>query len=239
MLYIKKFNNIENFESYKNSIHYIRPNVSLINNNRQLSYEQRYKKLEYIDNPNVNLNYQMYINKNFHFISTHEYRIECKLHFVNHYDTTNVDQCPILTLSKFVESEYVYGYMIYWHKSDNIYELSESYLSPSFITYIGPSTDIIITNTIISGLTNEFYLTLYGNIRAYWPSFTNCKIYYVKITDVTTNTLICHLIPKIDANENIKYLLDLTDNTKYYLQTLGNRYREQSELTIYPNEIET
>ena len=83
MKHIKKFNNLNSLNNYKNTEYYTRPNVSLEIQNKQLSYEQRYKNIEYIDNPNVDLNYQMYINKNFHFISTHQYRIQCKLQYIS------------------------------------------------------------------------------------------------------------------------------------------------------------
>lgn len=193
---------------------------------------QQIEDTSYISNPNVENGYHVYVNKNFHFDSTHSYKIEAKFKWLN--NTTNQDQSAahIVAIGKYARSIDVNGYRIYWHSSNRIYTngLGVSYSNK------GASTDLCTVSDIITGLTNEYYLTLFSNIRAYNRTMTNSEIYYVKITDTTTNTVVCNLIPKYNATRNIYFFRDTTDDTDYYLETLSPNMRESSDLTTYANE---
>lgn len=190
------------------------------------------RNLEYITNSNVEQGYHFYINKNFHFVSNHTYKIETKLKWLNNTSNQDGAKAFFLGIGKFVKSNEVSGYSIYWHNSDKVYRngLGISYANSGDV-----STEKIISDQV-TGLTNEYYLTIFSNIRAYQRRMTNAQIYYVKITDVTTDTVICNLVPKYNATRNVYYMQDTIDDSIYQPVTLGSNMRETSDLTIYPNE---
>lgn len=201
----------------------------------QIIDDQRFNlglHLGYIENPNVENGSHMYINKNFHFISSHTYKVESKLKWLNNKANANDGFSIIFGIGKYKATTNVDGYRVYWHSSNNVYRngMGVSYANS------GSSSNEITISDQITGLTNEYYLTLFSNIRAYTGTMSNARIYYLKITDVTTDTVICNLVPKYNATRNIYYMQDTTDNSTYQFITLGSSMREESDLTIYENE---
>lgn len=233
MKYLKKFTNIESLTIYKNSTDYIRPNVSLVNNKIE-NYEQRFKNIDMLTNYDINDIYQgIYINKNFHFIETHQYRVQCKFKYYTEQNFISTDKHLVLSICKFEYSNNPTGYRLYAHTDGNIYHYYDNVYKK-----LGSNNNIIIEDDILNNLTNEYYLTLYSNIRNFYISNGKFDIYYVKITDITDdNKMICHLIPKYDAQNNIGYFEDITDNSKYYFDERST-YRDINEITIYENESE-
>lgn len=188
--------------------------------------------VDYITNDDVQQGYHMYINKNFHFISNHTYKVEAKVKWLNNTSNQDGSTAFILGIGTYAKNSAVDGYSIYWHNSNNIYRNG---CGVSYSNSGNPSTEKIISDQI-TGLTNEYYLTLFSNIRAYTRRMTNSQIYYVKITDVTTDTVVCDLRPRYNATQNIYFLVDTTDNSEYYFVSLSPNMREPSDLTTYANE---
>ena len=192
--------------------------------------QQLVQQISYLENPNADTSH-MYISKNFHFIDSHQYRVDAKVHWIANCTNVDSSQSFIIALGKYEKSIKVNGYSIYWHNSGKLYSngLGISYRNHGDVTQ-----EHVISDTI-TGLTNEYYLTLYGNIRGYDKRFTNAKIYYVTITDLTTGNVVCNLQPMHDVVNNVDYMLDTTDNTRYDFVALS-RYRESSDLIQYQNE---
>ena len=185
-----------------------------------------------VTNPDVESAYHIYVNKNFHFNSTHQYKIEAKVKWLNNHTNPDGQQTVIIGLGKYKAAINVDGYWIYWHNSNKIYSNG---LGVSYSNKGSSANEITISDTI-TGLTNEYYLTLYSNIRAYARTMTNVEIYYVKITDLTTNTVVCNLLPKYNQTTGDYFFYDTTNDTNYYFQTLSPNMRNQSGLTTYANE---
>ena len=188
--------------------------------------------VSYAVNTDVDNGYHVYVNKNFHFNSSHQYKIDAKVKWIANYTGTNQSITYMVGIGKYVKAEYVEGYQIYWHSSNKIYTNG---LGVSYRNYGTSANEQVISDTI-SGLTNEYYLTLYSNIRAYKPRMNNSQIYYVTITDTTTNTVVCNLVPKQNTSTGEYFFYDTTDNTSYYFSTKSPNMREPEDLTVYANE---
>ena len=234
MKFIKKFNSQQNLNNYKNSDNVQYPNVLLANENNiyTVSYDKRYEDLEYLYKtvPQTHI----LINKKLGFIENHEYKIDVKFQWINNDESGNYTS-PIIHLGYFEYSSENGGYRATWyrHSSNAIYFRSANNENVNYTGIMPKLSDntnqLIEDSRIIKGITDNDYLTLYCNLRTYYlQAHCTANIYYVKITDITDNKLICDLHPKNDKQLKTIYIQDYVDNAKYYFINTINR--ESSDL---------
>lgn len=66
--------------------------------------------VSYAVNTDVDNGYHVYVNKNFHFNSSHQYKIDAKVKWIANHTGTNQSITYMVGIGKYVKVEYVEGY---------------------------------------------------------------------------------------------------------------------------------
>lgn len=107
MKHLKLFNNQQEFNSYKNGDNYILPNVSLINDNKTMSYQKRYTNLKYVASTQSGGQYISLGNELQQLLKPNDIvRIELKYFFQGNGKDSN-NQCTIMSVGG-----QTYGYFL-------------------------------------------------------------------------------------------------------------------------------
>lgn len=185
-----------------------------------------------------NVNYEiMYINRNFHFDPTHTYNIKFQVLYAGDYNKPEPQYAYAISIAKYDTSKEWYnnlkpGYNVYKQNSGffNSYGMGAPKINTTRF-------NVLTVDTEITGLTNEYYLSLFSTIEVQERCRCSAYIYYITIKDIDTDTVICDLRPIYNETINKTGLKDEVSNTFYYLEEADQNYsRSESDLTIYPNE---